>query len=53
MDPVLSQAIATLIGAIATAILLFATSMWGPNSRRQVRRRDKRDEVECDEGDDA
>jgi hypothetical protein len=41
MDPVLSQAVATLIGAIATAILLFASSMWGPNSRR---RRDAEDD---------
>lgn len=48
MDPVLSQAFATLIGAVATAILLFATSMWGPNSRRQRRRRD---EEQTDEGD--
>lgn len=39
MDPVISQAIATLIGAIATAILLFASSQWGPNSRRQIRRK--------------
>ena len=36
MEPVLAQAFATLIGAIATAILLAASHYWGP-SQRQVR----------------
>ena len=37
----ISQAVATLIGAIATAILLFASSRWGPNSKRQVTKREE------------
>ena len=41
MDPVISQAVAPLIGAIATAILLFASSRWGPRSRRQASRREE------------
>ena len=44
MDPVLSQAIATLIGALATAILLLASSMWGPSSRRSLRKKDALEE---------
>jgi hypothetical protein len=35
MDPAISQAIATFIGALTTAVLLYATYMWGPNSRRK------------------
>ena len=42
MDPVLAQAVATLISAFATAILLAAAFYWGPNRRQG--RRDKRDD---------
>lgn len=40
MDPVLAQALATLIGAVATAILMAASYYWGPRQRsiRQTRR---------------
>lgn len=47
MDPVLSQAFATLIGALATAILLAASYYWGPSQRRD--RRDQRDQRDPDD----
>lgn len=33
MDPVLSQALASLIGAFTTAVLLAAAYYWGPTRR--------------------
>lgn len=42
MDPVLAQALATLISAMATAVLLAASYYWGP------RQRDKRRQEEED-----
>lgn len=33
MDPVLSQALASLIGAFTTAVLLAAAYYWGPSRR--------------------
>lgn len=42
MEPALSQALATLIGAIATAVLMWASFNFGPNARR--RNRDEEDE---------
>lgn len=37
MDAQLSQALATLISAIATAILMAAAYYWGPNQRARRR----------------
>jgi len=42
MDPVLSQALATLAGAIATAILMYSSYHWGPSQR------DKREQKKID-----
>lgn len=47
MDPVISQAVATLIGAVATAILLAASFYWGPRSSRSRKR--SRNPEESDE----
>ena len=38
MTPEISQALATFIGAGTTVLLMWAASMWGPNSRRQKRK---------------
>lgn len=35
MNPVLAQSIATLIGAIATAVLMAASYYWGPSKREE------------------
>lgn len=42
MEPVLAQSIATLIGALATAVLMAASYYWGP-ARREDRRQRKAD----------
>ena len=34
MSPVIEQAIASLIGAFATAVLLYASFNWGPNRKK-------------------
>lgn len=44
MDPVLAQSLATLISAIATAILMASAFYWGP-ARREARRK-KREEAD-------
>ena len=44
MEPVLSQALATLAGAIATAILMAASYYWGPSQRGKRRDRDDNDD---------
>lgn len=41
MDPVIAQALASLIGAITTAILMAAAYYWGPKGR--ARRSDDED----------
>lgn len=41
MDPALSQALSTLIGAIATAILLASAYYWGPGARDRRRDSDR------------
>ena len=46
MDPVLSQALATLVGALATAVLMAASYYWGPGRRRD--RQDRRDEEDAE-----
>ena len=54
MDPVLAQALATLAGAIATAILMAASYYWGPGQRRNRRdEREHRDDRRDDDRDDA
>jgi hypothetical protein len=47
VDPVLSQALATLCGAIATAILMAASYYWGPRKRDE--RATRRAEREAEE----
>lgn len=47
MDPALSQALASLIGALTTAILLAASYYWGP--RQRGNREDRRRSPETDE----
>lgn len=37
MDPAIAQALATLIGAIASAVLMAASFYWGPHRRRKER----------------
>lgn len=44
LDPALSQSLATLIGAIATAITIIVGYYFGPNAPRRVRNRRERDE---------
>lgn len=44
MEPVLAQALATLAGAIATAILMAASYYWGPGQRGKRRDHDEDDE---------
>ena len=43
MDPVISQALASLIGAFTSAVLLAAAYYWGPNRRdaRELRDREE------------
>lgn len=41
IDPAIAQSISTLIGAIATAILMYASFHWGPSSRRKRRKEDE------------
>ena len=50
MDPVLSQALATLVGAMATAVLMAASYYWGPRQREGRRQRDEESEREEDVG---
>lgn len=45
MDPAIAQALAALLSAISTAILMAAAYYWGPNARRK-RRNDKEDNDE-------
>ena len=45
MDPLISAALASLIGAITTSILMAATYYWGPN------RRDRKEQKELDDAD--
>lgn len=52
MDPLISQALATFIGALTTAVLLASAYYWGPNRRdakdaRLERKRKK--EIEKDD----
>lgn len=44
MDPIIAQALASLIGAFTTAVLLAAGYYWGPN-RREVARKKRRREL--------
>lgn len=44
MDPVISQSLAALISAIATAVLMAAAYYWGPNQRNKHNGRDKSEE---------
>jgi hypothetical protein len=44
MEPVLAQALATLAGAVATAILMAASYYWGPSQRGKRRDAEKDDE---------
>lgn len=46
MDAVVSQALATLISAIATAILMAAAYYWGPNQRAKRNGKNNNDEGE-------
>lgn len=49
MDPVLSQALASLIGAFTTAVLLAAAYYWGPTRRETKEDRSKsNDQKESD-----
>jgi hypothetical protein len=34
VSPAIEQALASLIGAIATAVLLYASFNWGPNRKK-------------------
>jgi len=47
MDPAISQALATLIGALATAVLMYASYNWGPG--RGGRRKKSDDTPEEDD----
>lgn len=51
MDPILAQALASLIGAITTSILLAAGYYWGPNKREVNRRRKRQLEDSQEESD--
>ena len=52
-DPVITQAIASLIGALTTAILLAAGYYWGPNRRENIRRKRRRDVDDSIESEDS
>ncbi len=44
MEPILAQALSTLLGAISTAVLLASAYYWGPSARQG--RRDEREHRE-------
>lgn len=53
MDPAISQALATFIGACTSAVLLAAAYYWGPNRRdaKDKTRRKRNMELENEESD--
>lgn len=50
MDPVLAQALAGLITAISTAILLWSAHRWGPNAHDNDSRRQELPHDHADHG---
>ena len=46
MDPLISAALASLIGAITTSILMASAYYWGPNRRENKKEKEPESETE-------